>query len=511
VRGIEFLIGLLAVVALGVWVARALRLPYPIFLVVVGAGLGFVPGVPEVRLNPNVVFLVFLPPLVHAAAYRTSIAELRANWAAISGLALGLVAVTIVAVAAAAHSVIPGLGWAEAFVLGAVVAPTDPVAATTIFHRLGASRQVASIVEGESLVNDASGLVAYRIAVAAAATGTFSLGHGIADLVVVSVGGAAIGFAVAVVIAELRRRLDDPLIEITLTLLTPYVAYVAAEEAGTSGILAAVVTGLWLGARAHELFAPSTRLEAYAFWGVLTFLLETTLFVLVGLQFPAVLDALGGRSPGELAGYAAVVAATVILVRLLWALLLGFGVPVRHRLVVGWAGMRGAVSLAAALAVPLNVPGRDLIVFLSLAVIAVTLILQGLTLPAVIRAGGVEEEIPDARKQALTRFRTVEAALERIGELSFREDVPPGAVERARALYTQRARQLAGECREGVPQEGEGDVAAWLRLRRELLGVERAKLIEMRDQGEISPQVAAAVERELDLEESRLLARQSQR
>jgi Na+/H+ antiporter len=505
------LIALLVAVALLAWGARAVGVPYPIVLVAGGIAIGFLPGMPEVELEPEIIFLVFLPPLVHFAGYSSGVRRLRDHARSIALLALGLVAATIAAVAVVAHAVVPELGWAAAAALGAIVAPTDPVAATAVFRRAGAPERVTAIVEGESLVNDATALVTYRLAVAAAVSGTFSLLEGVGDLLVVSAGGTAVGLAGAWVAGWVRRRLDDALIEITITLLTPYATYITAEALGVSGILAAVVSGVVLGAQAHRLFSAGTRLESNAFWSVLTFLLESTLFILVGLQAPAVLDALPG-TPGELALDAAAIVATVVAVRLIVTL----GVrelPLRERLIVGWTGMRGAVSLAAALSIPLTTdagepfPGRELIIFLTLVVIAVTLVGQGLTLPLLLRRVVAEPAIdPAGRANALARFESVGAALEHIGELSLDREVPAPLVERARELYTSRASQLAGECRVGVA-EAESDTAAWLRLRLALLGVERSSLVDLRDRGEITNAVMVSVERDLDLEEERLRAR----
>jgi CPA1 family monovalent cation:H+ antiporter len=342
-------------------------------------------------------------------------------------------------------------------------------------------------------------------------TGTFSFLHGVADLLVVSAGGTAVGLAGAWLAGWLRRRLDDALIEITITLLTPYATYVAAEQLGVSGILPAVASGVVLGAQAHRLFSAGTRLESNAFWSVLTFLLESTLFILVGLQAPQSVGALSG-TPGALALDAAGVIGAVIAVRMLVALALR-SLPVAERLVVGWSGMRGAVSLAAALSIPLSTdagapfPGRDVVLFLTLAVIGATLIGQGLTLPLVVRGLlGRDEQQPGARAHAMARFESVGAALEHIGELSLDGEIAAPLIERARELYSSRASQLAGECRLGVA-ELDSDTDAWLRLRIGLLSVERSALLGLRDRGEITNAVMTSVERDLDLEEERLQAR----
>ena len=499
-------------------------MPYPIFLVLAGLGIGFLPGLPALEVDPDVIFLVFLPPLVHAAAWMSSPRQLKANARTVGLLAIGLVLATTTAVAAVAHALLPELGWGPALVLGAIVSPTDTVAATAVFRRLGVPERVVSVIEGESLINDGSALVIYRVAVVAVVTGAFTVGGTLVDVLLVGAGGALLGLAVAVLVAQLRRRVEDPTIEITVTLLTPYLAFLPAEELGLSGILAAVSSGLYLGWRAARDFNANTRLQAYGFWSVLVFVLESILFILIGLQVPDVLAALSGEPVGRLALAAALVVSVVIAVRLAFQFTVG-GIEERfdrrrgradalgwrERAVVGWSGMRGAVSLAAALSLPLQTaagapfPGRDLILFLTVAVIGVTLVVQGLTLPLLVRRLGVEEE-PSAsgRDKALTRFRTVEAALERIADLSFEEDARSPDVERAREMYAIRAQQLSGACRTGVPESGDSDVATWTRLRRELLGVERSALLDLRDEGKVNVGVVREVERDLDLEEERL-------
>ena len=515
---IEFLICLVAAVALLVALARALDVPYPIVLVLGGLGLGALPGVPSIELGPEVVFLVFVPPLVHAAGYQASIRRLQRDARPIALAAVVLVALTIVAVALAAHALVDGMPWAAAFVLAACVAPTDLVAATAVFRRLGAPERVVNLVEGENLVNDATALTAWRIAVIGAVAGTIGVGDIVSELLLVAGGGTVLGWAGGWAVAWLRRRVDDALLEVTITLLVPYVLFVIAEELGLSGILAAVVSGLYLGARDHSLTSSSTRIQAFGVWNVLVFLLESLLFVLVGLQFPDVLDALGDRSTGELLVAGVLIAAVVMVVRLVHHFTVlelderlgGRPIPARERLVVGWAGMRGAISLAIALAIPLQTdsgapfPERDAIIFLTLVVIVVTLVVQGLTLPSLIRRLAFEAEEPDARRQAMARFRTIEAALERVASLRPEDDgVDAATIERARSLYAQRANQLAGECRDGVPIP-ESDTGAWLRLRLELLAAERERLVALRDEGEITNQLMNAVQGDLDLEESRI-------
>ncbi len=485
------------------------------------------PGVPDLVLDPDVVFLVFIPPLVHAAAWQTSPRTLRDFARPIGQLAILLVLLTIGAVALVAHTLIDGMSWQAAFVLGAIVAPTDPVSATAIFRRLGVPPHVTALLEGESLLNDATALVAYRIAVAAIVVESYSLLDAGVDLVLVSAGGVVIGLAFAWVIAEAHKRLEDTMVQIAVTLITPYAAFIAAEQAHTSGIIAAVVSGLYLSWKSPEFFAPTARIQAWGFWEVTVFLLEAVLFILIGLQFPTVVDQLDGNTTGELVLYAASVAVTVIAVRFLFLFTVAeiderYEDTVRgrkrpkvtraERVVGAWSGMRGAVSLAAALAIPITTdagapfPQRELILFLTLTTIGVTLLVQGLTLPALIRRLKVEDVRTGEARRAQARFDTVQAALAHVSQLSFENGMSPGVIERARGMYTSRARQLAGECRIGVEVE-ENDDAAWANLRRELLAVERQELLRLRDEGRIPNRVLLEVQRDLDLEESRLESR----
>ena len=385
---------MVAVAGLSV-LARVVRVPYPILLVLGGLVIGFLPGMPDVELPPELVLVVFLPPLLYWAGFFSSPRDLRADARAISLSAVGLVLATTVAVAVVAHAVVDGMSWPAAFALGAIVSPTDPLAASAIGRRLGVPRRIITLLEGESLVNDATALVAYRIAVAAAVSGGFVVWEAGLRFVVTAVGGVAVGLLAGWLVAELRRRLDDPVVEIVVSLFTGYAAYLPAELLGVSGVLAAVTAGLYVGWRAPELASPSTRLLGFSFWEVLVYLANAVLFILVGLQLQPILDDLDGTAVAVLVAQGVLVSAVVIGARLGWV----FSVPyliraidrrpsqvmrragARERLVVGWSGMRGAVSLAAALALPLDFPLRNLILFLTFAVILATLVVQGLTLP----------------------------------------------------------------------------------------------------------------------------------
>src|SRR5215217_1089917 len=307
---------LVAVVVLSA-AARAVNIPYPIVLVVGGLALGLLPGLPEVELEPELVLVLFLPPLLYSGAFFADLRSLRADLRAISMLAIGLVLATTVAVAVVAHAVVDGLPWAAAFALGAIVAPTDPVAATAIARRLGVPRRIVNTIEGESLLNDGTALVAYNVARTAVITGSFSLLDASADFVVKATGGVLIGLAAGWLIVEVRRRIDDPLIETTISLLSGYAGYVPAEQLGVSGVLAAVTVGIYVGWRAPVIASPAQRLTGFAVWEMLTFLLNALLFVLIGLQLPLIVERLADEPTGTLLGQAVLVSLVVIATRIL--------------------------------------------------------------------------------------------------------------------------------------------------------------------------------------------------
>jgi len=505
VSDIEFLLALLLAAALFVRLADLVAVPYPIVLVLGGLAIGAVPGLPEVELEPEVVFLVFLPPLLHAAGWQSSPRELRAEGRALVALAFGLVLATMGAVAVVAHSLVPGLGWAPAFVLGAIVAPTDPVSATATFGRLGAPERVRILVEGEALLNDGTALVAYRVAVGAALTGTFAAGDAALEFLLSATGGVAVGLAVGWVESQVVRRQRDSSVAIALTVLAAFGAYIVAEEIGVSGVLAAVASGIYGGWFQHRFFDPDTRLSAGAFWRVMVFCLEALLFVLLGLQFPGVLEEIGEEAIGDLVLAALAVSLTVVGVRLAWAFLplASFGDGWRERLVVGWSGMRGAVSLAAALGVPGAVAGRPEILLVTVAVILVTLVGQGLTLPGLIRALRLPGSRAWSPDEATARLEAAQAALDRLDELE-EEGTDEERLRRLRELYRARFRQcmaaLAGEG-DGMPQDPQ---RSYGELRRELIRVERSALLGLRDEGRLPPGLLRAIERDLDLDEARL-------
>jgi Na+/H+ antiporter len=526
---IEILIGLVAIAAILVRLADIVSIPYPVVLVLGGLGIGFLPGGPQVELEPELVFLVFLPPLLQSAAYRASPRELRAELGALSGLVVGLSLATMGAVAAVAHAAIPGVDWPEALLLGAILAPTDPVAAIATFSRVGVSDRVALLVEGESMVNDSTALVAYRFALAAVVTGTFSASEAAIELPLSILGGIAIGLALGWAAMQALRRLNDVPLSILISVLVAYVGFAVSEELEVSGVLAVVAAGLYLGWHAHDAFDADTRLNAVAFWEVLVFALNAILFILLGLQFPELLRSIGENfSAGEIAGYGLLVSAVVIGVRMAWQFLpaalarvvpaagaLDTGDDWRERLLIGWSGMRGAVSLAAALALPLELDSgasfaeRDLIIFLTVAVIFVTLIGQGLTLPLLVRALGLDRHEAWAPDEAIARLEAAQAALDRLDEIEAEsgEMVPEEAFDRLRDVYRARFARCMAALGDGKMPGGEvieDPATVYRRLRRDLIAAERRALVGLRSDERVKADVLRRIQRDLDLDEARI-------
>jgi CPA1 family monovalent cation:H+ antiporter len=512
VHNVTSILLLLLAAALLVRVADYAHIPSPIVLVVGGLAIALIPGLPAVELEPDVIFLVFLPPLVYAAGWSTAPQELRAVMRPLAVLSVGLVFATAAVVAVVAHATVPQLTWAEAAILGGVLAPTDAIAATAIFSRLGAPERVRLVVEGESMINDGTALVLYRIAVGVATGSAFELGPAALEFVGVAAGGIAIGFVVGYISDFIVRRQSDSGLSIFLTVLTAYAAYIGAEELHVSGILAAVVAGVYAGYRSPRSLDADIRLSAVAFWKALVFGLEVSLFVLLGLQLPEIVDGLSASasSVGDLIWPAIAIALASIGVRLVTCFALGddVGETLGERFAVGWSGMRGAVSLAAALAVPLAVPGRPVIVFLTFALILVTLVGQGLSLPFVIRKLKLEEPRRWSDEEAVARMEAAQAALDRIDEMEDEERASDSQLKRLRDVYRNRFRMCQVVLGGGDPDVAarEQRVADYGFLRRELIGVEREELLNLRGNGRLRAQTQRQIERDLDLEEARIRA-----
>jgi Na+/H+ antiporter len=519
---VSLLFGLLVAIVALATLATRLRLSYAILLVIGGLLLGFIPGLPNIALNPELVLVLFLPPLIYSSAWLTSWREFRANLRPILQLALGLVLVTTLVIAVVAHF-IAGLSWPVAFVLGAVVSPTDAVAASATANQLGLPRRIVTVIEGESMVNDATGLVVYRFAVAAVVTGSFALWQAGLQFLLVGLGGLVLGLVIAWPVAWLHRHLDDAPIEITITLLTPYAAYLVADALQVSGVLAVLSAGLYLSRQSSRFFSSNTRLQANAVWNVLVFLLNGLLFLLIGLQLRGILAAIAGHSLLTLLWQALLISLVVIAVRLAWvfpAASLPRQLSARLRArdpypgwrpvaIVAWVGMRGGLSLAAALALPLTLtngasfPQRDLVIFFTFGAILVTLVGQGLSLGPLIRLLGLPPDGTLDREHAKAHLVAARAALSRLDELATEEWVPEEDLAHLRAHYAHKLEALTQAIDGGGGERFDGHAPLKSRLRQEVLAAERAAVIGLRDRGRIDDETLRLVERELDLEEQR--------
>ncbi|PYK11966.1 MAG: Na+/H+ antiporter [Verrucomicrobia bacterium] len=520
----EITVLLFTVVAASVLIARKMALPYPIVLVLVGLILSFIPRLPQVKLDPNIVFYFFLPPLLYPAALFTSWRDFRHNLRPIVLLAIGLVLFTMLVVACVAHSLVSSLPWAAAFALGAIVSPPDAVAATSVIRRLPVPHRIATILEGESLLNDATALVALQFAVAALMTGKFSVGQASLRFVWAAAGGIGLGLLVGSGIRWVHRHLDDPPVQITISLLTPFVAYLSAERLHASGVLAVVAAGIYLGWHSPLIVSARYRLQAFAFWEIVVFLLNGFIFTAIGLQLPGILRSLAGQSLFSLIGNALMVSAAVVLVRIAWVFpgaylpfLLNKKVRLREPApdwqnvaIIGWSGMRGVVSLAAAFALPYILPngspfpGRNYILFLTFSVILVTLVFQGLTLPVVIGRLCVRADDSTDEEERTARLKANQAALELIQKLRDNGDFSPETVDRLRAEYDERVEQLQ-LCADN-PDDCRGEVATpqYQRLQREALDAERQTIIRLRNERVINDDALRRIQRDLDLAEARL-------
>ncbi len=502
-------------------VALRFHLPHPVLLVIGGLVLALSPGLPRAELAPELVFLIFVPPLLYASAITTSWRDFRANLRSILLLAIGLVLATIAAVAVVGHAILPGLTWPAAIVLGAIVAPPDAVATTAVTRTLGVPRTITALLEGESLVNDATALVVYRMALRAAGTGGYSLSTAVLQFAVAGGGGVAFGLGVGWTIAQLRRRIPHvPEVENTISLLTPFAAFIPADRFGLSGVLAVVAAGLYLGRRAPRLLPPATRVQAGDMWNIVTFLLEGLIFILVGLDLPLVLSTIGHASMTTLIGYALLISATTIVVRFAWTIPGAYlprlidrwrgkrprFPPLRHVLFVAWAGMRGADSLVIALALPMMAaggpfPGRGLIIFITFGVILVTLVLQGLSLRPVIHVLGLGSDEEELHELAVARALTASAALRRLDALEAEDPALGDAVRLLRDRHRHRLHRYQARARQTRHERDERAAAAYRRARQEMIDAERDEVIRLRDRGRISDDVMRQVQRDLDLEQ----------
>jgi len=517
---------LLCAVGLG-WIAKRARVPYPIALVLGGGVLGFVPGLPTLDFDPQVLLVLVLPPILYQAALLTSWRDFKANARPIGVLSIGLVIVTTLAVGAVLKFLVPDIPWAVAFAFGAIVSPPDAVAATAVLSHLNMPRRIVTVLEGESLVNDASGLVLYKFAVAAALTGAFSVGQASLQFVWVALAGIAVGMLLAWVFVKVHGWLNDPFTEVLIALSIPYIAYIAAETVHVSGVLAVVAAGLFRGRHSPKIVSAEMRIMARSMWNVLVFLLNSVIFILIGIQLSGVLDRIGDFTTGRLALYGITVSVVAIAVRFAWVYLTSWGYHwLRERpaaeasggesepearegnqlFIISWCGMRGIVSLAAALALPVTLangapfPYRDLVIFLTFAVIAVTLIAQGLTLGPVIRHLGVGSDLAAGREAQHARAEMGRAALAAIDRVAKEQGADPRLVARLRDEFAEKIAET-GEELTVMPSTTAQQARA---LRAEAIRAERSALIRVWQHNQISDEVLHELEEELDYQESRL-------
>ena len=500
--------------------AQKWGVPHPVLLVLGGLGVALIPGLPQANIDPELLFVIFVPPLLYWSALTISLREMRTFLGPIVRLATGLVIVTMCAVAAVVHFLAPMVGWPAAFVLGAIVSPPDPVAATAVLRPLGAPRDVTTILEGEGLINDATALVAYRLAVAAVVAGSFSFWHAAGSFAITGLGGIAVGAIAGWLIVWVRTHIPHVIVvENALSLLSPFIAFLPADALNVSGVLAVVTTGLYLGVKGPRVVAPATRLQAGAMWAMVTFLLESLIFMLVGLELPRVMLALRSHTLIQLVEIVLAATAACIIVRFAWVFLsIYVGDADRRRakapkagktqrwkkpFFIAWAGLRGADSLVIALALPLTIhggasfPSRDLIIFVTFGVIFCTLVLQGFSLSPLVKKLGLEEDASEAKEERLVRIAMADAALASLREIAKAERVPASVVETLRDEYEHR-RRAARLTHTPQPKQG-FDASAYRALRRRLQGAERAELLRLADAGKIGGDVMRHVQRQQDL------------
>jgi len=506
------LVALLVIVAALVTVSRKIRVPYPVLLLLGGLVVGLVPGIPRFELDPEIVFLVVLPPLLYVSAFLTPIRDFKTNLKNIASLAVGLVAASAGVVAAAAMALVPGMTWPLAVALGAIVSPPDAVAATAIAQRLAVPRRIVSIL--------ATALTIYRAAVgAAAAAAAVSVVGSLASFVFVALGGILIGLVVGWIVVWVRTRINDTPVEITVSLLTPYAAYLPAEAFGVSGVLAAVTAGLFIGRRSSQIMGSEARLAGRATWESLVFLLNGIVFLSIGFQIASISREMDRTTLLQLAAVGILVSVALIAVRTLWVIGMSLRellsddqrrTRLRESLVLSWAGMRGVVSLAAALALPVSLPGntlpaRDAIIVITFTVILVTLVGQGLTLPLVIRALGLGSDSDEGHEESHARQELIEQALSRIDELEKKWPDHKPLIDQLRTSYRHRA-EHEEQLHEAPGNEAEQELVEHRQIRSDVIDAQRDALRAMRDRGAIDDDVLRNIERELDLEEIRMEA-----
>ena len=523
---IEIVTGLLGLTTLLAVVSRRYRLSYPILLVIVGLLIGWIPGLPSVILSPDAVFLIFLPPLLYAAAWQIDNTELRLYTRSVSMLAIGLVLFTSTVVALVAHAVIPGFSLAQGYLLGAIIAPPDAVAASSVMRGLNVPKRITTVLEGESLVNDATSLIIYRYGLVAILTSRFVLWEAGLQFVGIALASAAIGLAIGWVLVWAHRAISkDAIISTAITLLTPYGSYLVAENFHLSGVLAAVTTGLFLSARTSELFSYHTRIQVNSVWEIVIFLLNGLVFILIGLQLPMIVANLNGYSLPQAVNYGLLISAVAIVCRMVWVYpgayiprWLSAGIRKREArptwqqiTIIGWAGMRGVVSLAGALALPNELPNgesfpaRDLILFVTFIVIFVTLVIQGLTLPVMVEMLNVREQVDEKHEERKLRRNMALQVITHLEANHSAGSVHDDVLSYVKNEYELKINELNGMIRGSDSAQRPAELYQQaIRLQLELIDVERTVLTEQRQGSLLDDEILRKMEQELDLEAARL-------
>jgi monovalent cation/hydrogen antiporter len=520
-QNITIIILLLAVVTALAEVADRIKIPYPVLLVLAGIGIGLIPDLPIVELNPDVVFLIFLPPALYSAAWTTSWNDFKTARRPITLLAVGCVLFTTTSIAVVAHYLIPGFGWAESFVLGAIISPPDAVAATAATKGLSVPKRLITILEGESLVNDATGLIAMRYAIAATATGTFIFWLASINFFYVAIVGIIIGLAVGQLLYWIHRITpNNPTTDTTLTFITPYIAYLLAEQIHVSGVLAVVACGLYLSQQSSKIFSHQARIQAYSTWDTVIFILNGVIFILIGLQMRTVLSHIQEHSFSTLLWYGFLVSMATIIARIVWVFPGAYlprwfsrgirerepGISVRNVSIVAWSGMRGVVSLAAAMALPLAFedktpfPNRDLIIFLTFAVIFATLVIQGTTLPILVKKLGLKEDVGGQEGEDEARLKIASSVIEHIEE-NYSLGLNDSVLAQIKSKYEMRIQRLSNNADNKLSMT---EIKEFHQLQRKLIAHERTYLETLNKDKQINAEALRKLERELDLEDARI-------
>ena len=523
--GIDIIVFLLVVIVAFSAIVERLNIPQSVMLVVVGLIIGFTPQLPNAELKPDTVFLVFLPPLLFTAAWKLSWHDFKAERRAALSLATGLVFFTTIAIAAVAHYFIPGFSWQLGFLMGAIISPPDAVAATSVTKGLNLNKRILTILEGESLINDASALVAYRYAMTAVVTGTFIFWQAALQFLWLALGGTAIGLIIAWALLRAHRYLNNATIEVALTLLTPYAAYLFAEHFHLSGVLAVVAAGLYISFRSPESFSFQTRMQANSFWETIEFLLNGFIFILIGMQLPGIIANMDPPSLFHAIAYGLLITSVAIIVRILWVFP-GAYIPVwlarkdkqqiinidwKSVLIISWTGMRGVVSLASAMAIPLSLangdafPQRRMILLITFCVIFFTLAIHGLSLRLLIRFLGLRPDGLDNADENKVRYRLATQVLSYIDQyIATNPAIDEDVLKRLRNKFEINQRIIARKEKGELSPKGTGLLQAYTRAQKDVLDYERAILIQMQREGSARSSVLKKLEYELDIEESRL-------